>query len=102
MTLSSSELLRERLISNLAPVHLQITDDSHAHAGHNEAARHGGTHFSVAIVSDKFDDLNLVARHRLVYYAVGDLMKTKIHALSMQTLSPEEWRSEQAQNEDQA
>ncbi len=100
MALSSTELLRQRLMSNLAPIHLEITDDSQAHAGHNEAAKHGGTHFSITIVTDKFTNMNLVPRHRLVYDAVGDLLKTRIHALSMQTLSPEEWQLEPKQNED--
>jgi BolA protein len=82
------ERLRARLAA-LEPTRLEVVDDSHRHAGHAGAAD-GRGHFSVLVVSKRFDDLRQVQRHRLVYAAVGDLMVTDIHALSIQALAPGE------------
>jgi BolA protein len=83
------EAIREAL-SRLQPSTLEIVDDSHKHVGH-EGARDGRGHFSVLIVSPKFVGMNLLARHRAVYEALGDLMQTDIHALSMRAYAPEEF-----------
>jgi BolA protein len=74
----------------LEPSTLELTDDSHKHAGH-EGARDGRGHFSLLIVSPAFRGLNPIARHRAVYAAVGELMNTDIHALSMRAYAPEEF-----------
>jgi BolA protein len=74
--------LRERLTAALAPEHLEILDESAAHAGH-AGARSGGGHFAVTIVSPAFDGKGLLERHRMVYAAVGDLMQREVHALSI-------------------
>ena len=71
----------------LAPSTLVIVDDSHRHAGH-EGARDGRGHFTVEIVSEAFVGMAPLARHRLVYEAVGDLMQTDIHALSIKASAP--------------
>lgn len=73
----------------LAPVSLQVDDDSHRHAGH-AGARDGRGHFNVDVVSDAFAGLNPIARHRAVYAAVGELMETDIHALSIRARTPHE------------
>jgi BolA protein len=83
------ERIAERLRQALQPVELEIVDDSHLHAGHVGAAD-GRGHFSVRIVAERFAGLAVVRRHRLVYEAVGDLMQTDIHALSIQALAPDE------------
>jgi BolA protein len=80
--------LRERLQA-LAPDHLELVDDSHRHAGHAGAAD-GRGHFSVLVVSKRFDGLSTLRRHRLVYDTVGDMMLTDIHALSIQAFAPGE------------
>jgi len=79
--------LTRRLESALDPIELRIEDQSHRHAGHAGAAD-GRGHFAVEIVSPRFEGLNTMARHRLVYEAVGDMMKTDIHALSIRALTP--------------
>ena len=84
-------LIRERLNQALEPEHLDIIDDSHKHAGHAGVAG-GGGHFTVSIVSRKFADQNSLARHRLVYQALNDLMPAQIHALSINAMTPEELR----------
>lgn len=81
------EDIRERL-AILAPLRLEIIDDSARHAGH--AGSQGGGHYLVTIVSGTFSGLGTIKRHRLVYDALGELMKREIHAVSMTTLSPEE------------
>ena len=84
-----AERLERRLRSALDPIEIEIVDDSHRHAGHAGAAD-GRGHFSVNVVSERFANLPVVRRHRLVYEAVGDLMTTDIHALSIRALAPGE------------
>ena len=88
MTATRLERLTQRLQA-LEPTRLDLEDDSHHHAGHTGAAD-GRGHFSVLIVSKRFAGLRQVQRHRLVYEAVGDLMATDIHALSIHALAPDE------------
>jgi BolA protein len=83
------ERIRARLLEALAPVQLELGDDSALHAGHPGAAS-GGGHYRVKIVSDRFEGLKLVMRHRLVYDAVDDMMHSEIHALAITALAPSE------------
>ena len=80
--------LRELLTRQFQPVDLVIEDESHHHAGHAGAAG-GMSHFRVRIVAEAFRGMPPVARHRLVYAAVGDLMRTDIHALAIDARAPE-------------
>ena len=80
--------IRNRL-SVLAPERIELIDDSHLHAGH-AGARSGGGHYQLDIVSAAFVGKNTVARHRLIYDALGDMMRQEIHALSIQARTPEE------------
>lgn len=82
--------LEETLRHALSPRHLEIVDDSARHAGHPGAAS-GGGHYRVLIVSESFRGQDLVARQRAVYAALGDAMQVAVHALALQTLTPEEW-----------
>jgi BolA protein len=82
------ELIRECLETALNPNRLEIVDESHMHAGHSG---HGGAgHFQVHIVSEKFNGLATLARHRLVYSALENMMQTEIHALSIKAETPNE------------
>ena len=81
--------IERRLRAALAPASLEIVDDSHKHAGH-AGARDGRGHFSVEIVSPAFEGKALLARHRMVYAALGELMQTDIHALAIQARAPTE------------
>jgi BolA protein len=89
MTSERTAMLRERLTRVLQPVELDIIDESARHAGHAGAAS-GGGHFIVTIVSPVFENKTLMQRHRLVYDAVGDIMHSEIHALSIQARTPQE------------
>jgi BolA protein len=84
-----TDMIRERLTAAFTPEQLDIIDESHLHAGH-AGARSGGGHFAVTIVSTAFAGHNLLARHRMVYDALGDAMQTDIHALSIKAYTPEE------------
>jgi BolA protein len=83
------ERIRTRIESALAPSALDVGDDSALHVGHAGAAS-GGGHYRVKIVSDRFEGLRLVMRHRLVYDSVRDMMNTEIHALAITALAPSE------------
>jgi len=83
------ERIRERLEAAFAPQELLVEDESHLHAGHAGAAT-GRGHFRVRIVAAAFEGLGLLARHRAVYAAVGEMMQTDIHALAISARAPTE------------
>lgn len=83
------EAITARLGTTMSPELLEIEDESHLHAGH-AGARDGRGHFRVMIVSAAFEGKSRLARHRLIYQALGDLMQTDIHALSIQAYTPGE------------
>ncbi|MEJ6006654.1 BolA family protein [Paucibacter sp. AS339] len=80
--------METRLRASLAPTQFKLQDDSHQHAGH-AGAKEGG-HYSLFIVSAGFTGLNRVARHRLVYHCLAELMQQGIHALAIDARAPEE------------
>ena len=81
--------IRERL-AVLEPVALELVDESSQHAGHAGASPGGNTHWRLTIVSPRFAGQPTVARHRMVYQALGELMQNPIHALAISARSPEE------------
>ena len=81
--------IRAALEAGLAPLSLEVVAESHKHAGH-AGARDGRGHFAVTIVSEAFAGLAPLARHRRVYAALGELMTTDIHALSIHARTPQE------------
>lgn len=86
--ISVADRIRESL-TVLQPVVIEITDDSALHAGH-AGARSGGGHFALHIVSGAFHGKNTVARHRMIYAALGEMMKGEIHALAIRAQTAEE------------
>lgn len=82
------EAIRTRLAA-LDPITLDLVDESHKHAGH-AGARAGGGHYALRIVSAQFTGKNTVARHRMIYSALGELMKREIHALTILAYTPDE------------
>ena len=80
-----------QLRQQFEPLHLEIEDESHRHRGHAGAAD-GRVHFAVQIVSERFRGQSRVQRHRLVYDALAAELRTDIHALALQALTPEEWK----------
>jgi BolA protein len=88
MTAERISRIRAAIEKQLAPVRLDIFDDSARHAGH-AGAREGG-HFRVTLVSEAFRGKSAIQRHRLVFAAVADLMGSDIHALNIDARTPEE------------
>lgn len=86
--MSTTDLISQRL-AVLEPETYTLEDESDQHRGHAGAAS-GGGHFRLTLVSPKFHNLSTLARHRLVYEAMGELMQREIHALSITALTPEE------------
>ncbi len=83
----TAEEIERRLRAALAPCAIEVQDDSHLHAGH--AGAREGRHFSVHITSARFASLTLVARHRLVYDALGPLAPQGVHALAIDARTPD-------------
>ncbi len=90
VNMSVADTIRRKLTERLAPVRLYIVDESHRHAGHAGARPDGETHFAVTVVSAAFAGQNRVARQRLVYQALAEELATRVHALSLTTLTPDE------------
>jgi BolA protein len=85
--------IEARLAEGLAPTHIEVIDESHLHAGH-AGARGGAGHYRAVLVSDRFEGLSRVKRQQLVYGLLAEEMGPEIHALSMRTLTPDEWSRE--------
>ncbi|HEX3096690.1 MAG TPA: BolA family protein [Usitatibacter sp.] len=83
------QAIRARLAA-LGPTRLDLRDESGQHAGHAGSRPSGGTHWRLAIVSEAFRGKSAVARHRMVYEALGDLMERDIHALNIEASPPEQ------------
>lgn len=92
MSAERVERIRALLLAALAPLTLEIEDDSRKHAGHTGAAG-GAGHFNVLVVSPLFSGKGLLARHRMVYDALSHMMHGEIHALSIRALTPEEFHT---------
>ncbi len=91
MSLAALDMEAEirRRLEPLDPSSLHLENESAQHAGH-AGAKEGG-HFRLTIVSSQFDGLNAVARHRMIYQSLGDLMQKGIHALAISAFTPDEF-----------
>lgn len=85
----ATEMLR-RLTSALSPIHVALVDDTEQHRGHGGYNPSGESHFSLEIESDAFAGKSRVERQRMVYHALGDLMKERVHALQIRARAPGE------------
>jgi BolA protein len=85
-----AEQLQSRLRQRFAPERLAIIDESHHHVGHAGHRREGETHFRIEIVAEAFRGKSRVERQRMVYGAVDDLMRDRIHALALEVRVPGE------------
>jgi BolA protein len=89
------DALEARLRERFDPTHIEVIDESHLHVGH-AGAKDGGGHYRAVIVSEEFSGLNRVQAQQLVYRTVEGWMGREIHALSMQTFTPEAWATERS------
>lgn len=84
-----TDKIEKLLTEALVPESIQITDDSHEHAGHG-GYHEGGSHFSVTVVSQVFHDHDTLSRHRMIYDALDSMMRQEIHALKISAHAPGE------------
>jgi BolA protein len=89
MSVDRVAAIRSAVEGEFEPEYLDVVDESHLHEGH-AGARSGKGHFRVVIVSAAFAGMTRIQRHQAVFGALGDLMETDIHALSIQAATPEE------------
>ena len=89
MTQDRVDRIRAYLKSEFVPDELDIRDDSHLHEGH-AGAKEGKGHFHVHIVSERFLNTRPIDRHRMIFSALGDMMQTDIHALSVAASAPDQ------------
>jgi BolA protein len=92
--MSVAASIRERL-ATLDPLQVDLVDESSQHAGHAGYRPGGNTHWRLTIVSARFAGQSTVARHRMVYQALGELMQNPIHALAITARAPEETKGSQ-------
>ena len=90
MTMERCERIERKLGEVLQAEYVEVMDEGHLHVGH-AGARSGGGHFRVAVVSKRFEGLSRLQAQRLVYAALAEEMGGEIHALSMTTLTPDQW-----------
>lgn len=88
--MSVADSIRRKLTEGLAPLHLEIVDESHRHEGHAGHDGRGESHFRVTIVSAAFEGRSRVDRQRLVYGLLAEEMADRIHALALVTRTPGE------------
>lgn len=85
----TTETIAHKIVTELEATVPAIADESHLHAGHVGARE--GSHFRLVVVSPKFIGLTMVKQHRLVYDVLADEMQSGIHALALQTFTPDQW-----------
>ena len=86
--MSLEAAIQEKLLENLSPERMKLVNESHMHSGPGTE-----THFNLIIVSEAFAGKNRVQRHRQIYGALGAELKAGVHALTMKTLTPEEYEA---------
>jgi len=87
--MSIQKIIEAKISEQLDVTHLEVINESHLHAGH----AHGGkeTHYKVIVVSADFSGKFKVARQKMIYKILADMINNPVHALAMQTSTPEEW-----------
>jgi len=86
-----SNKIEQKLTDNLELLHFEVKDFTGRHLNHEQ--HDGGFHLEAVIVSENFINKSLIERHKLIYAALGELLKHEIHAFSMKTLTPDEWEN---------
>lgn len=85
-----SSIIKDKLQKNLNVIFLDLKDDSHLHAGHNDQAKQGNTHFSLVVVAKEFEDINLLSRHKIINKILKEELKI-IHALKIKVYNGKEY-----------
>jgi len=88
--MNRKERITTLLARELAPIYMDLVDDSAKHAGHSGAQPGGQTHYSLTIKADCFSKLNKIQRHQMIYALLADEFKTGLHALAIDAKTPDE------------
>ena len=88
--MSVAEIIQQKINARLSPEVLEVTDESHLHAGHAGAREGGESHFRILVVSDQFEGVSRIARQRMINDILREELDGPIHALAMKTLTPAE------------
>ncbi len=89
--MSTSTAITQILETQLQPSYLKITDQTSFHAGHPETQKSSGGHFHIVVICEKFKNMNLMERHRLIYALLKKLLPSEIHALAIKAFTKDEW-----------
>lgn len=76
------EIILKKLSEALSPLFIEVEDQSHLHANHNESAKAGGTHFKISIKSEEFNNIKPIERHRIAMSILADEFNNGLHAVS--------------------
>lgn len=87
---ATKTVIERKMTTDLDAIHVEVEDESWKHAGHAGAVA-GGGHFTLVVVSPKFEGLNPLDRRRLVFNVLQSEMQGEIHALTVRAMSPSEW-----------
>ena len=90
---NTEQEIRNILEKEFSPVHLEIVDESHLHAGHMGAVPGVSTHFNIKVVSEKFEGLLPIKQHKLVYEALREQLEGPVHDLSLKTIKKSKWEN---------
>ncbi len=90
-SMSVQESIERKLAEGLGALHLEVINES----GQHNVPAGSETHFKVVVVSNDFEDKNLVAQHRLVYKLLGSELQSQVHALALHTYTEQGWRDSQ-------
>ncbi len=88
--MSVAEIIKQKINARLSPSVLEVTDESHLHAGHAGAPEGGESHFRILVVSEQFEGVSRVARQRMINDILREELDGPIHALAMKTQTPAE------------
>jgi BolA protein len=89
--MNTRERMKAKLEAALAPIRLEIEDESHLHAGHSGARAGGETHYRIKVASARFSGKGRLERHRMIYALLAEEMRQGVHALALQTQAPDEF-----------
>ena len=89
--MQTTQKIQAILQEKLSASKVEVVDESHLHAGHSEAKISGGGHYSVVVVSEMFKGKTILARHRMIYQALSEELKTSIHALAIKAYTGREY-----------
>ena len=91
--MNTCQIIQEKLTQKLAPLHLEISDDSEQHRGHTGHIENVTTHVNVIIVAEAFEGIPMIKQHRMINELLSEEFANGLHALALKTIKPSKWNS---------